>query len=492
MKGLPVVTAEEIRRLEERAYAIGESAERYMERAGVGVAQVAEKALISPSARIISLLVGKGNKGGDALAAGTLLLQKGFQVRAYLLEPLQECSPLCQEMAKRFQKAGGALQPFRSDFPSPGFLIDGLVGSGFKGKAEGILKEVIDAANRSGYPILAVDIPSGLNGSTGAVETVAIQAMYTVTMGLPKIGFFIGKGWDQIGQLTTIDFGLPVEILKEVRPEAYLFDDAEGWKLLPKIQRSRHKYQRGYLLALAGSPGMPGAALLACYGAMRAGAGIVRLFHPPGMEGELAPYELIREEWNNERLLEECKRARAVLIGPGLGRTEAVFEKLKELFSKLVLPTVLDADALFYLAKNPHAQLPKKCILTPHHEEMHRIIKELPTLQNCQAYVEKHQVTLVLKGAPTFIYHPGEKPLIVARGDPGMATAGAGDVLTGIIGALLAQGLEPYPAAALGVFLHDLAGELAASKKTPYAVIASDIVEALPAVFQLFLKKSSS
>lgn len=485
MKGLAVVTAQEMRRLEELAYKAGESEERFMERAGAGIAAALEKILLTPSARTISLLLGKGNKAGDAVMAGTLLLQKGYKVRAYLvLEPLQECSALCQAMAKRFQQAGGTIQNFRADFPEPGLLVDGLVGTGFSGRAEGKLQEAIEAANASGMPILAIDIPSGLNGSTGEVGSIAIQATYTVTMGLPKIGFYIGKGWDLIGQLTIVDFGLPQKILSQVQPEGYLFDDQGAYQLLPKIQRSRHKYQRGYLLALAGSPGMPGAALLTCYAALRAGAGIVRLFHPSGMETELAPYELIREEWKSDRFFEEGKRARAVAIGPGLGRNDEIFKLLRDLLPRLQLPTVLDADALFYLSKEPDTQLPKKCVLTPHHQEMQRLLGTEPTLQHCQEFVEKKQVTLVLKGAPTMVFQSGEKPLIIARGDPGMATAGAGDVLTGIIGALLAQGLEPYPAAALGVFLHALSGEMAATQKTPYAVIASDLIEALPGVFR--------
>lgn len=482
---MPVVTAQEMRRLEELAYAAGESDERFMERAGRAVATAIEKRLLSPSAGMVSLILGKGNKAGDALVAGAILLKKGYQVRGYLvLAPLQECSPLCQLMAKRFQQEGGTIQNFRGDFPEPGLLVDGLVGTGFSGKAEGALLEAIESANRSKLPIIAVDIPSGLNGSTGEVGSVATIASETVTMGLPKIGFYIGKGWDLIGKLTIAEFGLPAAILSKVQPEAYLFADDEASELLPKIKRSRHKYQRGYLVTLAGSPGMPGAALLTCYAALRAGSGIVRLFHPPGMETEFAPYELIREEYTEERFFEECKRAKAVAIGPGLGRTPEIFKLLEQILPKIQLPSVLDADSLFYLAEHPNALLPKETVLTPHHGEMERILKEPPTLKNCQDYVEKRKVTLVLKGAPTVIFQSGEKPLIVSRGDPGMATAGSGDVLTGIIGSLLSQGLGAYKAAALGVFLHALAGEMAALQKTAYAVIASDLIEALPKVFR--------
>lgn len=485
MRGHKVITAEEMRRIEQLGLAAGANEETFMERAGNGIAHAVEQILIHPSRQSqVSLLIGKGNKGGDALVAGTHLLKKGYKVTAYLLTNRENCSPLAQKMAKRFEQMGGFFYPFKKQIFLSGFVIDGLLGTGFRGQAEGLFAEAIALANYAKLPILSIDIPSGLNASTGEVATVAIQATWTVTLGLPKIGFYIGKGWDHIGQLSVLDFGLPSDCIAQATPQAYLFADNEAKKLLPKIKRSRHKYERGYLLALAGSLEMPGAALLACHAALRAGAGIVRLFHPPLMATDRAPKELICEEWKEAHFFEECKRAASVVIGPGLGRTEEIFQILQKLLSKLSLPTVLDADALFYLSLHPQNLLPDRTILTPHHGEMQALLHASSTLENCQSYVEKQKAILVLKGAPTIIFQSGEKPLIVARGDPGMATAGAGDVLTGIIGALLAQKVEPYVAAALGVFLHALAGELAASQKTSYSVIASDLIEALPSVFR--------
>jgi len=486
VRGLPVITAAEMRRIEALAYAEGMSDESFMLKAASGIAHTAEKLLLGVKKKVL-LLVGKGNNGGDALAAGTLLLERGYPVRAFLLYPLVACSPLCQKMAERFQKAGGLLEPFKTDLSPAEFLIVALVGTGFQGKAEGPLFEAIEAANLSKLPLLAVDIPSGLNGNTGEVTSIAIRATATAALGLPKIGFFIGKGFDHIGKLFVLDFGLPPSYLNQAQPEAYLFDDKQAPHLLPPIKRTRHKYQRGYLLAIAGSPHLSGAAFLSCKAALRAGAGIVRLFHPPDMEVEQSPDELIHEPWSLPRFLEESRRAKALLVGPGLSRTQPVFTQLDQLFSSSKLPSVLDADALFYLASRPAP--PPHAILTPHFQEMERLLGQPPDLKNCQAYVEKWGVTLVLKGAPTFIFEKGEKPLIVPRGDPGMATAGAGDVLTGIIGALLAQGMAPYPAATLGVFLHDLAGEKAALRKTSYAMIASDLIEALPEVFKDLTRK---
>jgi NAD(P)H-hydrate epimerase len=239
---------------------------------------------------------------------------------------------------------------------------------------------------------------------------------------------------------------------------------------------------------------MPGAAMMACLSALKAGAGIIRLFYPEGMEQELAnaPYELIKEPWDLEnpaRIEEETKRAKALLIGPGMGRSEEARHAASQLLAITPLPTVIDADALYFLAQNPEMAVPETSILTPHHEEMRRILDAPPTLKNCQDYAQDRSVTVVLKGAPTIIFHPHTIPLIVPHGDPGMATAGTGDVLTGILAALLAQGLDPRSAAALGVYLHALAGEFAAAHETSYGVIATNLIDYLPEAIEAVCKK---
>jgi NAD(P)H-hydrate epimerase len=198
--------------------------------------------------------------------------------------------------------------------------------------------------------------------------------------------------------------------------------------------------------------------------------------------GQLLP-EVIHEDYDLKRIQEESKRATAYFVGPGLGRTPDVEKLLHQLLSNASLPTVLDADALYFLAQNPSWKIPNHSILTPHHGEMEKLLKKKPALKTCQAYVEKHQTTLVLKGAPTIVFHPEKKPLVIAHGDPGMATAGSGDVLTGILASLLAQKMPPDEAAALGVYLHARAGEIASLNLTSYCMIASDILKYLPEAF---------
>ena len=301
---------------------------------------------------------------------------------------------------------------------------------------------------------------------------------------MPKIGFFIGKGWDHIGELIYADFGLPKTVIAEAQAEAYLIDEEMLSTFLPPIKRSRHKYEAGYVLSIAGSFGMTGAAILSSFAALCSGAGIVRLFYPQGLEGTMvkAPLELLTESWNFDlkRVLEEAHRAKSFLIGPGLGRTPEVQKMLANLLSQITLPCVLDADALYFLSENPQQKLPEATIFTPHHKEMERLLHTEVSFTACQCFVNEKKVTLVLKGAPTVIFHPQRKPLIIPRGDPGMATAGTGDVLTGILASLLAQGLDTYKAAALGVYLHALAGEIAALEKTSYCLIASDLSSTFP------------
>lgn len=492
MNGLPVVTAGEMRRLEEGAYQAGESDQQYMETAGQNLANALEKILILPDDPI-HLLIGKGNNGGDAFVLGTHLLKKGFHVEAHLAFPKEECSKLSQKMHTRFVKAGGKCTPIQAE-PSftDGILVDGLLGTGFQGGVEGILAEIIQAANRSKLPIYAIDIPSGLNGDTGEVATVAIHAETTFYLGLPKLGFFLDRGWNHVGKLIQVSFGMPERFYEEIRVSAYLLSEEKAAEALPPLTRSRHKYEAGYVLAVAGSADMPGAALLACLAALKSGAGIIRLFHPEEIKPQLvsAPYELIREGWDlkdTSRIVEETNRAKSLLIGPGMGRAPKAHLAIKNILSFSRLPTVVDADALYFL--DEEMPLPEKTILTPHHGEMKRILNAEPTLEACDEYVREKNVTLVLKGGPTIIFHPHTKPLIVPHGDPGMATAGTGDVLTGVLAALLAQGLDLRTGAALGVYLHALAGEIAARSETSYGVIATDLIHHLPDAIQLLVKE---
>jgi hydroxyethylthiazole kinase-like uncharacterized protein yjeF len=487
IEGMKIVTASEMARVEKVSIESGASDEGYMLKAGEGIACFIEQFIQNEDLeKVVTLVVGKGNNGGDAFVAGTFLLHRGFQVEAYHPFEMEGCSPLCQKQGKEFISSGGTLQ---EAMHLKGVVVDGLFGTGFQGEVEGVSKEIIQRINDSNRPVISIDIPSGVNGNTGEAP-FAIKADWTLYLGMAKLGFFTRDGYKFVGKLHPIDFGMERQFENMATVEGHLIHEAAIATLLPKMERDRHKYQAGYVIALAGSKGMPGAAMLSCLAALRTGAGIVRLFHPEGMEKELvnSPYELIKTsyQWGDDhQIQDEAKRAKGCLIGPGIGKEEEMHQFVQRVVSKLKVPMVIDADALYHIKT-----FPKGAVLTPHHKEAcHLLGRDTIDFKACQAFADSEEVTLVVKGAPTWIFHPKVSPLVIAKGDPGMATAGTGDVLTGMIAALLAQGLEGRKAAALGVTMHAMSGEIAAQKRTSYDMIASDLINELPEVFQTLLSQ---
>ncbi len=497
---MKVISPKEMGRIERLAYDAGASEEAFMQQAGRGVAAVVDRYIQREGMpNHVILLCGKGNNAGDAYVAGCALIDLNYEVIGYQLAPIDTCSPLCQKQYQNFLEKGGRIQEIRSidDFilPRETVFVDGIFGTGFHGQLREPFASIIEAVNLSKRPVIAIDIPSGLNGENGVVEGGAIRAAETVFLGLPKTGFFLQHGLDQTGVLRYVDFGLGEEFINRAAADLVLVTTDRVRSFLPPIKRTRHKYEAGHVVALAGSPSMPGAAILASKAAMRGGAGILHLLHPKGMEGELGQLspEIIRigcEKNDVDFVLSWLNRASACLIGPGIGRESGMADFLGKILRGIEKPVVIDADALSLIAEY-QLPLPEKTVLTPHTGEMHRLLhkegKETVDslfLKECQAYANQHHIALVLKGAATFIFYPDEPVLVNATSDPGMATAGSGDVLTGLIAALLSQHLSLHQAAALGVHLHGLSGVLSAKEKTSYGVIASDLIEALPKAFQ--------
>lgn len=486
---MKVVFASTMAEIESLAYQQGYKEHDFMEQAGRGIASATRDFLRShPRLPLhIWLLCGKGNNGGDAFVAGRYLLEAGCSVTAVQLTAIDHCSPLCRINQERYINQGGRLIHDIPEFHS-GVILDGLFGTGFKGTIQEPYASLVEKANRSRLPILAVDIPSGLNGSTGEWSGSAIHATETFFLGLPKTGFFLQEGWNLVGKLRRIDFGLPLSFSEKAASPFDLLSQEQVSRWLPPIKRNRHKYQAGYVIGLAGSLTMPGAALLSSLAALRGGSGMVRLLYPQGMEAELSgsPYELIKLPYSYDQpqeIIQTMQKAKATFVGPGLGRSEQVAHLLQSVLPFLTQPCVIDADALTLFSESSFP-LPPQSILTPHTGEMQKLLNassslhlNLDLLEICQRYAEEHQVTLILKGAPTFIFHPHQRPFVNPTGDPGMATAGSGDVLTGLLAALLSQGLSCQEATLLGVYLHGLAGELAAEERqTSYGMLASDLI----------------
>ena len=496
---MKIVTPKMMQQIDQEAYLEGFSEKDFMEEAGSGVGLIINDFIDKYGIeKQVILLCGKGNNATDAYIAGIHLLQLDYHVHAYQLFPLVEINKACQMYAERFAEDGGiiteVMQENEINYPSDGIIVDGIFGTGFRGKIEEPIASYINIANSSGLPIIAIDIPSGLNGITGEIEGTTVIAAETAFLGLPKEGFFFREGWKHVGKLRYVNYGLPDQIIETLETELEMLTDEKMFSYLPAIQRDRNKYEAGYVVGLAGSLGMSGAAILSSLAALKAGAGIVRLLYPEKMSLELvaSPYEIIKTSYNSQKtaeVIDYLNRASATYIGPGLGKEEETIQLLKTVLPQLTAPCVIDADALTILSKEKIA-LPAQTIMTPHLGEMARLLKRgktkeinLDFLKTCQEFAVENKVTLVVKGAPSFIFHHAHPIYVSSVGNPGLATAGTGDVLTGLIAGLLAQKLTPLQAACLGVYIHGVAGELAAHELTAYCMTASDLFDFFPLAF---------
>lgn len=500
---LRVVTADEMKQIEALAIAAGITEEALMEQAGKQidalVADFVEKNSLATKAYI---LAGKGKNGGDAYVVARLLLRRGFTVQVLQVFPTEPGS-LNKKQRRQFEVRNGKVTDLSKDlppFPQEGVIIDGLFGSGFHGQVEDQALAVIKAANQTGLPIISIDIPSGLDVSTGEVKAAAINATITAAIEFPKMGFFLGSGYNFIGTVQHLSIGLG-PYAEGIPASLHIIEKADVQPLMPKALRNRNKYSAGHVTGLAGSHGMAGAALLSSFAAMRSGAGIVHLLHPEECSPEFSghPLEIVRVPYHKEDtniIRQWIDRAGACFIGPGLGLstfTEALLGTLWNNWKDKKI--VVDADALVYITRinEAHSGSLPQAVFTPHFGEMQRMLnrgeKELSfsLLLACQKFVDTYQTHLLLKGGPTFLFSYNQPILMILGGDPGMATAGSGDVLTGIISSFMAQGLTSQSAMHLGAFMHALAGELAAQEETSFCMTASSIIAKLPAAFKQLL-----
>jgi hydroxyethylthiazole kinase-like uncharacterized protein yjeF len=486
---MKVVLASQMAQAEKKAILSGADGDLFMQQAGQGISQAMDQYVHEHQLnKQITLLAGKGNNAGDGYLALCHLKEQGYLVQAYHVEPLSKSSELCQKYAKEFKARGGLIKEAKFYYPQPQeVVLDGLFGTGFQGQVPKAYQELIQKANLSSS-IIAIDIPSGVDGDTGEVLDVAIEASCTLTLGLIKTGLLLNQGVDHVGEIRVIPFGMEQKYLDEIDEDFEAISFAYAKQCLPLIKRSRHKYQAGSVVGISGSQEMLGASILSALAAFKSGAGMVQLFHP-GFQPVSDSYpEVIHHKFDLEKGI-SIEKANAVFVGPGLGRSAQVQAFLRRFFKECAVPMVIDADALMALKDTSP---PKGAILTPHQGEFLNLIDrtslaESELIKIAQDYSDHHQITLVLKGAFTKIFHPHFVPLINLISDPGMATAGSGDVLTGIITALLAQGLEPLKASLLGVYLHGLSGVYAAEALSSYSVMARDLIDHIPKSYQMLL-----
>lgn len=497
MIGVKIYSSDQMRAMEKEAFEQGASDSAFMDQVA---SHIADKVQENTYEKVV-IVVGKGNNGGDGALVGLLLHQKKIPVVVYHLYEIEEGSDLLQKHLGSLVEAQADVQkitdPKEMVFPEKGIVIDGILGSGFSGQVEGIVRSAIEKINEASCPVFAIDIPSGLNGNTGQASPIAVQATKTFFLKQPKEGFFLEDGFEYVGELVSIDFGLENKFIEKHTSFGSLLTKEDLKELLPDVKRTRHKYDAGLVVGLCTNFSMSGATQLAGLAALRAGSGYVRYLYPKEIENSLhdLPEEFVKISYQSiEEIKQGTEKANCFFVGPGYPTDPKSGSFFKEILSTIDLPYVLDGGALFHLSSD-QGSIPKGSILTPHTGEMNRFFpigKKITkdTLHQCQKFAEDHQVTLVLKGAPTYIFHPGADLYISAFGHPAMATMGTGDVLTGMIAAFVGQGLGGLEASLLAVGLHGIAGQIAAQKLGTYSVIASDLIEQLPKAFLQMDSKS--
>ncbi len=454
---------------------------KLMENAGAAVANAIQQRW---TVRPVLVLCGPGNNGGDGFVAARLLQAAGWPVRVAALVPLSELKGDAADHAARWQGPVEAVAPAALDGAE--LVIDALFGAGLTRPLQGPAVQVLAEASVRKLPIVAVDVPSGLMGDTGA-DLGAVSAALSVSFFRKKPGHLLQPGRRLCGELLMADIGTPATVWKQLQPMA--FENAPSlWReALPTLQPEGHKYQRGHALLWGGWPST-GAARLAARAAARMGAGLVTVAVP---EAALAVYASAltsimvspvgqAEEFN--QLLRDA-RFTGLLIGPGAGLGPATRERVLRLL-KAGRPTVLDADALTVFQPDPSqlfAAIQSACVLTPHEGEFARLFAtEGDKLQRAREAARQSGAVVVLKGSDTVIAAPDGRAILNANAPPTLATAGSGDVLAGLILGLLTQGMEPFLAAAAAVWLH---GEVA--QQFGPGLIAEDLAEGLPAVLRL-------
>ena len=471
--------------------------------------QIVESKNTDPTQRI-GVFCGPGNNGGDGVAAARMLLEAGYRVRAFLVGDRAKMTPDERTMEEKLTAAGGRLEPFDPEdrgmrlwLSTCDCLVDALFGVGLKRPLEGVFRTAVEWMNWSGRPVVACDLPSGVDADTGAVLGAAVRAAVTVTFTCPKPGLYMNEGADLAGTVRVEDIGIPTELVcsrVERRPGVEIMPDYMRC-VLPRRPAAAHKGDFGKLFLLAGSEGYTGAPVLAARAALRAGAGLVFLDVPRSIYpivavkcDEAMPFPLPERYEDIKTKAASCDVA---LIGPGLGRAPETDALVLRLLEDLDIPVVLDADGINALAGHIDSLDKRRAptVLTPHAGEFARLTGSgMPIRDRLQAardFAAAHGCTLVLKGRGTVTAAPDGQCWICGTGNPGMAKGGSGDVLSGMIAALLGQkhlvgtGPEGIPEmTAWAVWFHGKAGDRCAERLGEYAMLPGDLVEALPAILK--------
>jgi ADP-dependent NAD(P)H-hydrate dehydratase / NAD(P)H-hydrate epimerase len=499
----PVLTPDEAASLDRETQARGVAADGLMERAGRAVARAARELAGGAYGRRAVVVCGKGNNGGDGLVTARHLGRWGVRTTVVLLEDPGELREPAATNARRLDEVPAIrVRTFdehglRRELARADVAVDAIFGTGFRGMPEDEWAAAIVSLNEAGVPIVAVDIPSGVNGASGVVEGDAVRAELTVSFGAPKLGTVLLPGAEHAGILRVIDIGFPEDL---VRAGAWLTEPEDVADWLPRRDTDTHKRASGVLVVVAGSRGMTGAARLIAMAAGRVGAGLVTVAAPEGAIPQIqaglteATFLPLPETDDGtiategaRAVLERLAAADALAIGPGLTTNEQTVAFVREVVRRSPVPLVIDADGLNAFTGDGAAlgDRQAEAVLTPHVGEFTRLTgvkprdldADRPT--HVRALATQAGAVALLKGSRTVIGEPKGRLIVNVTGSPVLATAGTGDVLTGMIGGLLARGVAPTESAAAGAYLHGLAGILAGGDLGEGAV-AGDVLDRIP------------
>ncbi len=456
----------------------------------------------------ILIITGPGNNGGDGFVMGRMLADMGADVLILHTSPKSKYKGDAAYHMRIASKLGVAMKYFRPTqevtLPPADIIIDGLLGTGFEGELRSFSHEIVEAVNeaRKDSFVFAIDIPSGLNGLSGYPQPIAVKAHVTVTFENSKVGLALPQAAQYTGKLIVTPIGIPGEV-KYKHPTANYLINEDVLDHIPLPTPEMHKGSSGHVLLIGASKGLTGALHLAAIAAMRSGAGFATMACPAGLAGEVKggrPELMTKalgrsDQWDDQaisELIPELDKYDSLVIGPGLGRDEGAHKLIEALVENGHPPAVYDADALYVLARHPHLMqsVPENSIFTPHPGEMGRLVNrsiaevESSRIETAHKYAVSKHIYLILKGAGTVIGCPDGRTMISPISAPNLAAAGSGDILAGMLGALLARSIPPMQSSCIGVYWHGLAG-LYLGEKYPYrGNIATEIADILPAVLK--------
>ena len=496
------------------AYAIGTwgiPSAVLMENAGRSTYRLLKEAYLRPGKRLV-LVCGRGNNGGDGFVIARYALKDGFDTTVLLVADPEGIAGDARLNMDLYQSMGGAVTIAAHDLPAAAqalrecdVIVDALLGTGLTKEVAGAERAVIEEVNRSEKPVIAVDIPSGLDGLTGQPKGAAVRATHTYTYGHPKLGQMLYPGVTYRGRLTVVDISLPAACEAHLGFDARLVDGAMVRRLFRARPPDAHKGMFGDLAVVAGSEGKTGAAVMASMAALRIGAGLVTLAVPRSLAGivaskltEAMTYP-VEDGGRGVFLLSSYEEVRefaaqkdVVILGPGLGREEETMAFARRLFEEVDKPFVIDADGINafagHLALLDHAQ--GRVILTPHPGEFGRLVGRSAgevngdRLDMGQRFAAEHKVNLVLKGAPTITFSPDGEAFINPTGNPALAKGGTGDILTGFIGGLASQGYTLTEAGLFAVYLHGYIADTWAGQYTDMDMVAGDLIPGVGAAIR--------